>query len=312
MRYSQPVLFSLISLRLISISILMALQIVHFILCFIVWSFLDEDTSSQILPLVHKKGIIPMLDSMLDSTRDIKTIVKDKKTNMTKAAQSLYLEFCDIIKSSKIFGGKEPKALSPQILALAVLDSVMKGLRRAGFMGECLSEAILKKLVRVLEPFQMTADLEKRKQADPLFVELPVSILESYSIGRDSTQDVRFPERDLDILANIVPGVMQLELNDFQPIQLLILRLHINLTNHRPDICDIFGKPSVIKALVSTANSRFEALAGPLEEEARLIQLDMLVLSLALMINFAEMSDSAGLSFVEGTSCYHTSASLRS
>ena len=275
------------------------------------WSFLDEDTSSQILHLVHKKGIIPMLHSMMDSTRDMKSITKDKKVNMTKAAQSLVLEFCDIIKSSKIFGGKAPKALSPQILALAVLDSVMKGLRLAGFMGECLSVSILKKLVRVLEPFQVTADLEKRKQIDPLFVELPVSILESYSIGRSSTQDVRFPEQDLDILANIVPGVLQLEANDFQPIQLLILRLHINLTNHRPDICDKFGKHSVIKALVSTARSTFEALAGPLEEEARLIQLDMLVLSLALMINFAEMSDSAGLSFVEGTLYHHTSMALQ-
>ncbi|KAF8427336.1 wings apart-like protein regulation of heterochromatin-domain-containing protein [Tirmania nivea] len=274
-------------------------EIVHFILCFIVWSFLDEDTSSQFLQLVHKKGIISMLDSMLDSTRDMKIIVKDKKANMTKAAQSLLLEFCDIIKSSKIFGGKAPKSLTPQILALAVLDSVMKSLRRAGFMGEYLSVPILKKLVRVLEPFQMTADLEKKRQGDPLFIELPVSILESYSIGRDSVQDVRFSEEDLDILANIVPGVMQLKANDFQPIQLLILRLHINLTNHRPDICDRFGKHSVIKALVSTAYSTFEALAGPLEEEARLIQLDMLVLSLALMINFAEMSDSAGSSFVE-------------
>lgn len=252
-----------------------------------------------------------MLDSMLSSTRDIKIIARDKKTSMTKAAQSLLLELCGIIKSSKIFGGKAPKALSPQILALAVLDSVMKGLRRAGYMGECLPIAILKKLVRVLEPFQVTADLEKRKQADPLFVELPVSILESYSIGRDSTQDFRFPEQDLDILANIVPGVMQLEVNDFQPIQLLILRLHINLTNHRPDICDKFGKPSVIKTLVSTAYSAFEALAGPLEEEARLIQLDMLVLSLALMINFAEMSDSAGLSFVEGTLYHYTLVCLQ-
>ncbi|RPB25407.1 hypothetical protein L211DRAFT_836749 [Terfezia boudieri ATCC MYA-4762] len=274
-------------------------EIVQFILCFIVWSFLDEDTSSQILQLVHKKGIITMIDSMLDSTRDMKIIVKDKKTNMTKAAQSLLLEFCDIIRSSKIFGGKAPKALSPQILALAVLDLVMKGLRRSGFMGDYLSVSMLKKLVRVLEPFQMTADLEKRKQADPLFVELPVSILESYSIGRDSTQDIRFPEQDLDVLANIVPGVMQLEANDFQPIQLLILRLHINLTNHRPDICDKFGKLAVIRALVSTAYSTFEALSGPLEGEARLIQLDMLVLSLALMINFAEMSDAAGLSFIE-------------
>ena len=304
-------LFSLTLLRLISVLILMTFQIVHFILCFIVWSFVDEDTSSQILQLVHKKGIIPMLDSMLDSTRDMKIIVKDKKTNMTKAAQSLLLEFCDIIKSSKIFGGKVPKALSPQILALAVLDSVMKGLRRAGYMEECLSVAILKKLVRVLEPFQMTADLEKRKQADPLFVELPVSILESYSIGRDSTQDIRFPEQDLDILANIVPGVMQLEAKDFQPIQLLILRLHINLTNHRPGICDKISKPSVIKALVSTVYSTFEALSSPLEEEARLIQLDMLVLSLALMINFAEMSDSAGLFFIKGTLYHHTSVSLR-
>lgn len=249
-----------------------------------------------------------MLDSMLDSTRDMRVIAKDKKTNMTKVSQLSLLEFCDLIKTSKIFGGKTPKALSPQILALAVLDSVMKGLRRAGFMGDCLSITTLKKLAKSLEPFQLTVNMDKRKQIDPLFVELPVSILESHSIGigRDDAHEFQLPQGDLDILANIVPGVFQLEGENFKPIQLLILRLHINLTNHRPDMCDIFGKPGVISALTATTQSMFEALSGVLEEEERLIKLDMLVLSLALMINFAEMSDSAGLSFIGGMLCYHS------
>ena len=269
-------------------------------LSFIVWTLLEEEASSQILQIVHKKGIFSMLDRMLESTRDMKFIVKDKKTNMSRAAQSLLLEFCELIKGSKVFGGKAPKTLSPQILAIAVLDSVLRGLRRAGFMGPCLSTSMFRKLVKVVEPLQASVDLEKRKQVDPLFIELPVSILESHSIGNDDAQSDRLSPEDLKILANIVPGVMQLEGDNFKPIQLLILRLHINLTNHRPDICNILGKSIVISTLVTRTHSTFQALSGPLAEEDRLIQLDMLVLSLALMINFAEMSDSARLYFIEG------------
>lgn len=264
------------------------------------WNFLEEDNSSQILHLVHNRGMIPTLGNMLDSSRDIRIIAKEKRTNMSKAAQSLLSDFCDLVKTSKVFGGKAPKALSLKILALALLDSVVKGLRSVGWVDDCLSPILLQKLVKALEPLQTTVDIEKRNQVDPLFIGLPVSILESHSIGRLDSHEIQLPCECLDTLANIVPGIMQLEKGDFKPIQLLILRLHINLTNRRPSICDIFSKSTVISTLVSITSSKFVSLSGFLEEEERLVQLDMLVLSLALMINFAEMSDSARLRFVEG------------
>ncbi|KAF8471923.1 wings apart-like protein regulation of heterochromatin-domain-containing protein [Kalaharituber pfeilii] len=274
-------------------------EIIRFVLSFMVWTFLEDDANAPVLQLVHENGIISMLDSMLDSTREILLIAKDKKTNMSKAAQSLVADFCNLIKKSKIFN-KLPKVLSPQVMALATLDAVIRGLRQAGWMGDCLPIAMVRKLVKILEPFQGERDLEKRKRIDPLLVEIPVSILESHSIGSESARETELSNEELGTLANILPGVMDFEGDDFTSVQLLTLRLSINLTNHRPVVCDTFGRQDIISRLVGIAQAKFQALSGPLEENRRSVELDFLILSLALMINFAEMSDAARLAFIQG------------
>ena len=228
----------------------------------------------------------------------MKSIVKDKGINLTKQAQSLLLEFCDLLAGTSIFGGPI-KVLSPQILALAVLDSITKALRHGGWMGDCLSKRVLKKLIQILEPLQ-TATPAKRGSIESLYVELPISILESHSIGGDDSRKVELSREDLKTLATIVPVILHLEGDGLKSAQLLTLRLVINLTNHRPATCDIFSKTRLISTLVNITKINFEALSGFLEEEERLIQLDMLVLSLALMINFAEMSEAGRLAFMEG------------
>jgi len=240
-----------------------------------------------------------MLDAMLDSTRDIKAITKDRRTNMSKAAQSLVTDFSVIVQGSSIFGTSQPKIMSPQILALVVLDSFMRNLRQAGWFNNCLRIPIIRKLIKTIEPFS-TTPLEKRDSLDSLFIELPISILESHSIGHESGLDSDLSESEIKILANLLEGIIEMDNNRFNNVQLLILRLTINITNHQPQICDIFCKTSLISSLVKVTHAKFEALSGQLEEEKRLLSLDILILSLALMINFAEMSDTARSTFMDG------------
>ncbi|KAI5804020.1 wings apart-like protein regulation of heterochromatin-domain-containing protein, partial [Peziza echinospora] len=273
-------------------------EIVRFALAFIAWTFLHDDKSSQITQLLLDNKIITMLDSMLDSTRDIKAITKDRRTNMSKAAQSLVADFSVVVQGSSIFGTSQPKIMSPQVLALGVLESFMRNLRQAGWFNNCLPIPIIRKLIKTIEPFT-TTPLEKKDSLDPLFIELPTSILESHSIGRESGLDSDLSDSEITILANLLEGIIEMENDRFNNVQLLILRLTINITNHQPQICDVFCKTSLISSLVKVTQAKFEALSGQLEEEKRLLSLDILILSLALMINFAEMSDTARSTFMD-------------
>jgi hypothetical protein len=69
--------------------------------------------------------------------------------------------------------------------------------------------------------------------------------------------------------------------------------LNINITNNRSSACEKLSDSSLIASLVALINNKFDALSSTLEEQERLLSVDLLVLSLGLMMNLAEFSPRA-------------------
>lgn len=231
---------------------------------------------------------------MLDFEKDIYLTAKDRKTNMSKAAQGLVQDLRTRVDKSPVFGEKKLKIFSGQILALKVLEESVRKLRGAGVSDDFLPVGGLKKLVQIMNLFSESKDTMKAPGTLPL--ELTVSILESYTIGGRVSPELQFSADELKVVANLLPTVVEVGAKDMKDILLLILRFNINLTNGHSSICDIFAEfsPFLIPTLVYMVRDKFNDLAGlELEMEERLSQLDLLVLSLGLLINFAELSDKA-------------------
>lgn len=270
-------------------------EIVCFSLSYILCCLLFEDSTVQVAFHARSNGSIPMLLRMLDFERDIYTIAKDRKTNMSKAAQSMVQDLRSQVEKSPVFPKRRPKILSPQIIALKVLEQSVRKLRESGASDDILPSGGLGKLVHILNPFTTITNPKGIEKARDTFVlELAISTLESHTVGSRIPAEKQFSQSELRTVAALLPAVLKMETSDINDILLLILRFDINLTNNRAPICNIFAESSLISVLVEIVCTKFNDLADlGLETNERLVRLDLLILSLGLLINFAELSDKA-------------------
>jgi len=258
---------------------------------------------------VCKHGIVSMLARMLDSTRDFTVIAKDRKTNLSKAAQSQVADLRALVEKCPAFLGGNVKVISPQILALKVLDGIVRRSRGYGSSSEILSRSALRGLVEILGPFSASTEYPRSLQTHGLqLLELPVSTLEAYTMGGYGSLEAQVSNDELVSLAKLFSVVSSWTCDvDLGPVLLLLLRLDINITNNRPSACEKLSDSSFIASLVALIKIKFEALSGALEEQERLLSVDLLVLSLGLMMNLAEFSSKArAVVGVQGSFPYFT------
>ncbi|PWW80367.1 hypothetical protein C7212DRAFT_276204 [Tuber magnatum] len=268
-------------------------------LAFMIARLLREDSTVQVLSEIHHNGALDMLVRMLDFGRDIKVVAKDKKTNMSKAAQGMAMELRTLVDKSAVFPQSKPTVYSAQIMGLMVLETAIRSLRAAGIHDRIVSLDVLSKLVTMVKPF--IAPAKPGKALDMLVLELLLSTLEAWACGLDIEIETAFSKDELTTLTDIIPTIMsqavtgdngKFHVGDFdvKDILLLTLRLNINITNDRTETCDALACSDLIPILIELIRSRFGILDGQLEEVPRLVNLDLLVLSLGLLNNFAEMS----------------------
>lgn len=216
---------------------------------------------------------------MLDADTDINIIARNRKTNMSKSAQIRVFECRNAVEKGLGFASIRLKTISPQLLALKFLEELMTRYREAGVLEDLLPDGVVRRLLGIIKPF---VTMPEPSDAQYTFLQLAVSILESVSSG-----SLHLVESDLGVFSGLVPLASSWNAD---PLLFLLVRLSINITNNRPEICDVYATSFLLSSLTSVIRRKFHELGGELEEEQRLLSLDLLVLSLALMINFAEVS----------------------
>ncbi|KAI9785031.1 MAG: hypothetical protein M1839_001228 [Geoglossum umbratile] len=261
---------------------------------------------------IHQEGAAQMLLRLLDSDRDICLIAKERRTNMSKVAQSLVFDFRELMKDSSIWEVGSPCRISPRLIALRGLELIIRQLREEGATGLILPREKTEKIVQVLVPFSAWQSKMEPITTDRVELELALSILESCAINVGFVLDESvITAQSLDIVSRILPSIWRWTENNFRQIILLTLRLYLSITNNSPVICDAFAKLEMLNVLVHIVRSKFDCLSGYLNEEQRLYELDVLVLGLGLLINFAELSDIARLSILSNDSDSLLEALLR-
>ncbi|KAI9859388.1 MAG: hypothetical protein M1813_006725 [Trichoglossum hirsutum] len=266
----------------------------------IIFTMDNAVTTHSVLKL-HQEGAVQMLLRLLDSDKDISFVARERRTNMSKVAQSLVFDFRELIKDSSMWTIGAPRRISPRLVALRCLELIIRQLREEGTTGLIFPRETTDKIVQVLAPFSMWQSQIEPTATDRVELELALSILESCAINVGSIFDESvLTAESLNTISQVLPSISRWTENNFKQVILLALRLHLSITNNNPIICDTFAKPELLNVLVDIVRSKFKCLSGSLEEEQRLYELDVLVLGLGLLINFAELSDVARLSLVMG------------
>jgi len=267
------------------------------ILCalgFLVLSFLKNDPTPRIMFYVCQNGVMPMLTKMLGSSKDVSTLAQDEKAGLSKYSIDDLGRLRALIEKSGVLG-KDVRTISLQLIALQILDLLVSKFRGHGSSSEILSKGVLRGLLNILSPFATSEGYPRSLKTRGLYaLELPISILEAYTMGGCGSLETQVAADKLTVLANLLPAMRRWGCDDrLRDPLLLLLRLYINITNNVPVVCEMFADSPLICSLVAIIREKFQALSGNLEELQRIISVDLLVLSLGLMLNFAEFSPEA-------------------
>jgi Wings apart-like protein regulation of heterochromatin len=232
--------------------------------------------------------------ALLNVDHDISRVIKERKKNMSKMAQSSVLDFKKVALASDLWP-MPPTSLSPQLVALTALENVIRRMREAGNKEVLLDEAIISTLLSILEKNLPVSDAESAA----VIPSLVLSILESSSIFDPAyRKHAGWPKTHLKKLAEMIPTLFlqsQPGTEEFQP---LALRLCINVTNKNPRACDAFAQTTVIQTILQAINDRFNHLESGAQGEDRLITMDRLILSHGALLNLAEFSTNARLATI--------------
>ena len=244
--------------------------------------------SATLMSQIENFQVQSFLIKTLDSNEDLNCSARSGNFNLSRFAQRDYTALCTSFLESSIWRAGNPSYLSCQLLSLQCLEHIARGTREGRFTTDSLSAAQIEHLVETSIPYSKA--LSQGDQTTLILLELAVSTLESCTIGSAHGLQVSLSETALERIIGILPGLGANAQKDWEPLQVLTLRLYINVTNTMPWLCETFAKPEVIDPICAFVLSLFAPTPnGNLKHQQSV--LDRAILSLGCLINFAESSD---------------------
>ena len=248
---------------------------------------LEIGSTSVVLDQIYRTGIIASLVTLTSNELDMQTIAKNRKTNLSKMAVGSVITVCDKLLASSIWSNLALDKVTPRLVALKALESIVVGLRRSGNADSIFDQGMISTIV------DMAPTIPEDRSVRPEEVttlRMVMSILESVSVSRQKPS--LWPMKTLERLADIMPIVFDL---DEASSIMLAVKLCMNLTNNRPKACLPFSGHVFIQSLAAVMVRNFTRLHSEVKHEERTTVLEVLILSLGAWINLAEFSDQARL-----------------
>lgn len=266
---------------------------------------LKTNPTSTVLDQICGSGIIATLVKLASNTIDIRRIAKDRKTNLSKIAQEFVEKFRTLVQDCPIWISPKPEKVSPQLVALKALESLVVDMRSAGSTVLLIDQDDISQLIdAALHPAERLKSGTGSSQ-DILVLDLIISILEAVSSAKQ--KQPTWPTGTLQRLADLLPVFFQ---PDMTTSTMLAVKLCLNLTNNKPKACQPFSGPRFVQPLVSSITRKFGLLDTRNKLEQRTEVLETLILSLGAMINLAEFNDQARVNVDDGAEAIGTLAKV--
>ncbi|KAK2859898.1 hypothetical protein FQN49_004597 [Arthroderma sp. PD_2] len=238
--------------------------------------------------------ILRVAPFLLKEDKSMIEITKRRELKMTKAGKADIQDICGKITESKIWTGQTPSSVTPQLLTLRCLELAVRKLRETGNSMETMSIPVLQQVIHILLKHSFVEDIDKAGPDELLILELTLSILESYTIHtlslEEDQQEVLKPLSKLGSLLSILGR--QPDARGRQ-IQILEIRLILNITNNNHTLCEEFSTPEFIEALAQIVLSNFQSVGDEFAGAQKESLLDTVILALGALINLTEWSSAS-------------------
>lgn len=256
-------------------------------LCAILSRLSAIEAGHKSLAVLFQAGALSVAARCLAETRSASQVAKDRRNNMSKVAQSTFLEFMESLRLSNLWGEQTPEALTIQLLGLKCMELTVLRLRRQGNQSDILGPEEINRLVHFATDPDDSAKTAQPTSSKVVARSTALSVLEFASTSK-ALVDTWSPELWSRVVSAL-PAMLCLEKRS----QALVLRICINLTNGNARNCELCSNGSVVEAIFRQIVDGFCHLYDLTDDEDYKSRLDSLILSLGLMINLAEFSDAA-------------------
>ncbi|KAG9247887.1 wings apart-like protein regulation of heterochromatin-domain-containing protein [Calycina marina] len=269
-----------------------------FVMISILMALLVDASMPHIIGQLRRQGITRLIIRLVESSTNIVALSKERATNMSKMAQTLTTKHQNNVLQLPIWEDLQPQALSPRTIALKCLETMVRQTREAGNSSEIISKELTTNLFAILEtiPDESSWSLPRGGQAIDFC--LALSALESHSIAARTVNDEAiWISNYLPIIADSLGVALSRPVHEFGNMQLLLLRLTLNVTNNNTKASNVFARESLMAVTGGVVVAKFKQILRFLTEEDFAVVIDHVVLVLGLMINFADGCISARESF---------------
>jgi hypothetical protein len=257
-------------------------DIADFVLAVTLASLTTEDCPEHAAQSLKERNATSWLVRRLMNATDIGKLAKDRKNNMSKAAQSILIDFVNIVCAHETFWGHlSPTSITTRTVMLKALESLVGKLRRSGDRSELVDrEEVRAILFSERELGALRPDVEL-----PPDLSLSLSTLESLATLGDS---VPWPVEVVQHLGTLLAAPV-LASDKLKHSRFLALRLCSNLTSDSTRNCKQLTKLALVHSLLESISRGFRGLASSMQS----IDLDLLVLEMGVTVNVVEQVEAA-------------------
>lgn len=262
-----------------------------FVMISILINLLADTSMPHVAAQLHRQGIAGLLIRLIENQTDIISLSKERETNMSKISRSSITELQDLVLKLTVWEDLQPLSITPRTAALKCLELMIRQTREAGDAGNIISKELTASLFSVLRSAKDDNSWKLPSGQQAIDFSLALSALESHSITAMSANDESvWVSEYLPIIADTLEIALSRPVEGFGLLQVLILRLTLNVTNNNPQASDVFARESLMAAMGQAIVTKFKMISRFLTEEEFSITMDHLILVLGVMINFAEWS----------------------
>jgi len=272
--------------------------ITGFIMISILMALLIDTSMPHIITQLRRQGLTRLMTRLVESPTDIVTLSKERKSNMSKMAQSLIAQYQSFLLQMPIWEELQPQVISPRTAALKCLEVMVRQTREDGNSNDIISKELTTNLFHILQAAsdEDSWDLPRGGQAIDLY--LALSTLESHSVAARTVNDEAIWISDyLPIIADNLEVALRRPAHSFGSMQTVILRLTLNVTNNNSKASGVFARGSLMAIMGAVIVAKFQKILSYSIEDDFSLVVDHLVLVLGLLINFADGSVPARESF---------------
>ena len=279
--YARRFIESGLELRLSQLFLKQNDTLTYFLLSCAYALLLCSDLPTERVYEACKHGAINAFNLCLSEERDLPIMIKDRKLNMSKAAKANFQEFIPIMRNSRMFGERKPRTMNCQIIGLRCLELTVGRLRRSIDLAEVLpADSVITWIDVLISHLPARLNPDSNSNDDILVTELTLSILEPSIVGLDTDSE------RASTLVKALSSICGSDEAEAGPLQFTGLQLTVNATNHNPAMCETFATDELVGAICRLVISKF----AEIEDQETL---NIVVLALGSLINFAEHSDTA-------------------